>query len=307
MGIFFSSPYTKNYDVKNDHYYGYLPEHSNINDKTLQIKQDDILQIKKQVDLSEHFPEVYNQLQLNSSTSNAITSVIEYLMKIHDIKNYTPSKLYIYYIGREKSQIMNDVGAGIRNTLIQINKHGLMKESDYPSNNIDYFNIEPNFKKSIPFNISFEKVNCDLDSFKVCLSVFKKPIIFGYAIYDSFYDKMKWTNDGVMPIPKENETLLGLQTNVCVGYSDKRKSFLIRNSWGKDWKNDGYFFMPFSYFLSKHCDGYWTISIKEHNLEHQQQINSSNKKKKKKKKKIPAPIEISLNDESKKNYAIRKE
>jgi hypothetical protein len=36
---------------------------------------------------------------------------------------------------------------------------------------------------------------------------------------------------------------------ICVGYDNKRKVWIMRNSWGEDFGEDGYFYVPFSYPL----------------------------------------------------------
>jgi len=48
---------------------------------------------------------------------------------------------------------------------------------------------------------------------------------------------------------------------VCaVGYDDKAKRVLVRNSWGPAWGQKGYFTMPYDYVANRDLsDDFWTI------------------------------------------------
>ena len=46
----------------------------------------------------------------------------------------------------------------------------------------------------------------------------------------------------------------------CVGYDDSRSAFIIRNSWGADWGEAGYGFMPYAYMLDPGLAAdFWTV------------------------------------------------
>jgi C1A family cysteine protease len=43
---------------------------------------------------------------------------------------------------------------------------------------------------------------------------------------------------------------------LCVGYSDPDRVFIVRNSWGSDWGDKGYCYIPYDYLMSeKYNDG----------------------------------------------------
>lgn len=287
MGVFYSKEHQSN---NNQYYFGYLPDHYDINDKNLKLSGK--IHKKKNVDLRDNFPLAYNQKNLNCSTACAIAAVIEYNLINSTVAHRTPvvpSIMYIYYIGRMyRDQCDKNVGVSIKDTLKQLNKYGLKIEKDYPFD-AKYFHQKPSFNHHLFKNeFVYKKVNKDIDSLKLCLSI-QKPIIFGFAVYESFFNELKWSNDGIMPIPREYEQQIGLQTGVCVGYSNKRKQFLIRNSYGSKWKNDGYFFMPFEYIVSGNCENFWVLDFVEFKNDfdfEKSSTSSTNTKKHKKKKKL---------------------
>ena len=69
------------------------------------------------------------------------------------------------------------------------------------------------------------------------------PIIFGFLVYKSFESK-KVAETGHMIMPQENDKILGGHAVLAVGYDDNKKYFIIRNSWGEEWGDQGYFYMP---------------------------------------------------------------
>jgi C1A family cysteine protease len=49
---------------------------------------------------------------------------------------------------------------------------------------------------------------------------------------------------------------------LAVGYDDASQTFLVRNSWGADWGQAGYFTMPYAYFTTRGLSSdFWTIRI----------------------------------------------
>lgn len=45
-----------------------------------------------------------------------------------------------------------------------------------------------------------------------------------------------------------------------VGYDDEKSSFILRNSWGTSWANDGYILFPYDDFV-KYCFECWTFLL----------------------------------------------
>jgi C1A family cysteine protease len=61
-------------------------------------------------------------------------------------------------------------------------------------------------------------------------------------------------------MPKPGEKVLGGHAVMAVGYNDKQKRFIIRNSWGTGWGKKGYFTMPYAYLDDRNLsDDFWTI------------------------------------------------
>ena len=88
---------------------------------------------------------------------------------------------------------------------------------------------------------------------------YKQPIVFGFSVYSSFQNL---DSNHVCPLPQAHDELLGGHAVVAVGYSDDLQSFLICNSWGKEWGLNGCFYMPYDYILNKvFASDLWSLSL----------------------------------------------
>jgi len=74
---------------------------------------------------------------------------------------------------------------------------------------------------------------------------------FGISLFQSF-DQHK--RPGVVPMPSARESSReshGGHAMLCVGYSDPDKLFIVRNSWGPDWGEQGYCYIPYGYLTNE--------------------------------------------------------
>ena len=98
------------------------------------------------------------------------------------------------------------------------------------------------------------------------------PAMFGFTVYNSIEQAEK---TGRIPFPSPKEKIEGGHAIVTVGYDDKMKiknnygkgettgALLIRNSWGKNWGEQGYGWLPYEYVLKGLADDFWSVTKKE--------------------------------------------
>jgi C1A family cysteine protease len=83
------------------------------------------------------------------------------------------------------------------------------------------------------------------------------PFVFGFPVYESIYDEQTVKEDKAHLPYSKNEKLLGGHAVLCVGYSEKDKHFICINSWGKEWGENGCFYMPYDYMMVG--DDFWSV------------------------------------------------
>jgi hypothetical protein len=63
-----------------------------------------------------------------------------------------------------------------------------------------------------------------------------------------------------IPMPLPDSQIQGGHAVLICGYNDNTKMFILRNSWGNSWGNEGYGYIPYKYLLDPNLAGdFWTI------------------------------------------------
>lgn len=203
--------------------------------------------LPKIVDLRLNCSPIVDQGQLGSCTANAIVSGLrEYFEKPFTIPL---SRLYLYWEERKiEGTINSDSGAQIRDGMKVLNKIGVCPEIDWPYDINTFTNTPSNLDNT---NASFYKISSyqritSLTMLKTALSK-NEIVVFGFNVYESF-ESDQVAKTGIVPMPKKNEQLLGGHAVCAVGYADNKKYVIVRNSWGSDWGDKGYCYMPYTVF-----------------------------------------------------------
>jgi C1A family cysteine protease len=106
---------------------------------------------------------------------------------------------------------------------------------------------------------AWSKVTPTVDVIKA--AVYESPLAAGYYVYADF---MYYTG-GVYEYV--TGPFLGGHAIIIVGWDDVEECFIVKNSWGGDWGEDGYFRIAYSQVINKvrfgsdaiHYDGIWAL------------------------------------------------
>jgi len=219
------------------------------------------------IDLRNVCPDVYDQGELGSCTANALGGAFQMEQIKQKRSDFIPSRLFVYYNEREMEGTINeDAGAQIRNGIKTMVDKGVCPESMWPYN-IGKFKKRPD---EGCYTVAMENQVTEylrlsphtLYEVKHCLSD-GYPVAFGFMIYESFMSDLV-AKTGVAKMPTPNEQPMGGHAVLAVGYDDNKNALLVRNSWGKSWGIDGYFWMPYEYVTTPNMSAdYWTIRMVE--------------------------------------------
>ena len=85
------------------------------------------------------------------------------------------------------------------------------------------------------------------------------PVLCGVNIYSNFEtDDVKET--GNIKLPNKDDNLVGGLAITLVGFDEGDKVFIAKNSWGAEWGDNGYCYIPYDYILDpKLSSDFWII------------------------------------------------
>jgi C1A family cysteine protease len=219
--------------------------------------------------LASKIDKVYDQLEINSCTANALCQ----LYKVLDPDDtFEPSRLFLYYKERQLGKnVDEDTGANVIDGMRYMVAHGVCSEKLWPYV-ISNVLVKPptyciddakNHKISTPMMIDGTGDTL-LKNIKSTLYS-GRPVMCGVMIYESFMSSTV-AQTGIVSMPKSKnlndphdsvDPLLGGHELLIVGYDDKNNRFLLVNSWGTQWgcstpdtKTRGYLWLPYSYVVN---------------------------------------------------------
>jgi C1A family cysteine protease len=272
---------------------GWIPDYPDFRDyteKTEEVKwifgSKGVLRAKSlpaSVDLREGCSPIEDQGQIGSCTAHAGAGIIEYYERTSFRRHIDTSRLFLYKVTRNLMKMKGDTGAYLRTTMGAMVLFGVPPEDFWP-----YTDEEKKFDQEPPaFCYAFAQNYQTIKYFrhdppgtkseeilgKVKTYLSKgHPAMFGFTVYNSI-EQAEGT--GKIPFPSTQERIEGGHAVVVVGYDDKMKiknkygkiettgALLIRNSWGKEWGEKGYGWLPYEYILRGLAEDFWSILKKE--------------------------------------------
>ncbi len=227
-----------------------MPEHGEllekVDDRLLEetFKAAEGLEMPESVDLREWFLAAEDQGKQGACSAFAVTAMMEYMLRRSKGEAVDLSPAYLYWQTRQlRGQAHGDTGATLYDAITAAAEKGVALEALCPYN--------PRKVASQPS----ETADSDAAERKVAKAcnvertpdAIKQALASGYPVGVSLKVSKKMGEDtAYISLPGPNEAT-GYHAMVVVGYSEKGRFFIVRNSWGTSFGDKGYCYIPYRY------------------------------------------------------------
>jgi hypothetical protein len=216
-------------------------------------------------DLRSSFTNIKSQGQVGACAAFAFTSVYEYILnKNGKLTESDLSERFLYYNTRKRmGDISKDSGSNMYDAGKALEEDGLCSEELCPYVNDFEAQIETPSAQAYADGLTrrvAETMNVNIKEQDI-----KSAIAEGYPVIVSLHLHESFNNigsDGFVRKPDESDPVVGWHAMVIVGFSDKDKVFIVRNSWGTDFGDKGYCYIPYSYVLDSSLNSMCCIITK---------------------------------------------
>jgi hypothetical protein len=226
--------------------------------------------LPQKVDLRQYGGDIENQLTVNSCVANATVSALEILLtKAGKFRHL--SRLFLYWDCRASYANLRGVDSGsyLSDGFKSVYKVGIPAEAVWPYVSAQV-NVQPpepvyadalghkvgayqrvgDFQKASTAQWSLEMVKTTLAmGYPVTIAMWVSNRIFEITATDNLYD----------PVGVGMFNNVGGHAMCIVGYDETQQAFIVENSWGTAWGNQGYFLISYR-ALTEGCFDAWTCS-----------------------------------------------
>ncbi len=217
--------------------------------------------LPERVDLRQYCSPVEDQGKTKSCTANAVVGAMEYHQRRFVGKHVDLSRLFAYFNARKLADTeLDDCGSLIHHAMAAVLAFGICEEQIWPFHPMNCLVTPPPeaYQNAAQYQ-AVQYARTPLGPSAMAALAEGIPVVFGTYMPSEFYSIAEQTGAAPPPGPR-NSPLGGGHAMLLVGYDMPNQHWIVRNSWGAGFGDNGYFRVPFAtlqaYSVPEH---FWTI------------------------------------------------
>ena len=213
------------------------------------------------IDLRPQCAPVKDQGSRGACTAFAGTSHMEFLAKRAGRSESSLAPLYLYYRTRvdlEGVAPTEDSGAMIRDMITATRRFGVCREELWPYSRgiYDQPTLDADADAIARHTLLYFRLP-NLDTIRRCLWQ-GFPFVGGFVVPESL--DSEWSSQtGVVAYPEPGDRIIGGHAVLFCGYDDAKQMLLFQNSWGWQFGESGFGWLPYRFVTDLLADDFWTI------------------------------------------------
>ncbi|WP_148687067.1 C1 family peptidase [Candidatus Nitrosocosmicus hydrocola] len=234
---------------------------------------------EEKIDLRRFYSQVKDQGKTNSASAHAVMDLVELYQQKNFGYHIDSSVSFLHSTSKYhlEAKSKEDYGIPLRLVMKSLTVFGIPEERYWPSTEVNFetkpdsnaYSIAQNFKATQYRRLDrHESGDMLLSSFKEYI-LNEIPVAFGFLVYDESI--LQSISSGQIPFPHKGKMSKKYHSVTAIGYDDdliiKNKeadiettgALIIRNSWGQNWGDRGYGFLPYEYILKYLISDCWVL------------------------------------------------
>ena len=206
-------------------------------------------------------PPIKQQGYRKSCTGHAVAWFWEQVLHSRMGRTLTLSPAFPWYYARKEEGVeKEDEGVSMRSIMDAIHDHGVCPNEMWDTS-MPVDAEPPSMARTYGQALKLPRYErCDdLDTIRYAIAKEDQSVCIGVPVFANWYNNPRVSRTGVIPMPGDSEEMGGHAMVIC-GYDDRKQILTVANSWGTQFGDHGFVYLPYQFLEQYWFDG-WTVGF----------------------------------------------